>query len=318
MKYIFVWIAISALLIIFVPLCLNVAFVGDSGGGKTDEGTGDIDVYFALEDKVKTMSEEDYILGVLMAEMPAEFEVEALKAQAVAARTYMWEKVKNPDAVPMHNGGEICTDSSHCQAYISIEEAKNKWGKNASLYLKKCKNAVKETQGIIAVYENEPIKAVFHAYASGRTEDAEDVWGSEVAYLKSVESPGDELAPKFETEVEVSLEDFKEKLASKYGVDFSERLIGGITRSNGGAVSEIEVGNKSIKGTEIRTLFGLRSASFDIIPCEKSVVFKVKGYGHGVGMSQYGANYCAKQGMDYREILCKYYSGIDFASISKE
>jgi len=318
LKYIFVWIAILVFLIILVPLSLNIAFVSDVAGDRNGENTMDIDVYFALEDKVKTMPSEEYILGVLMAEMPAEFELEALKAQAVAARTYMAQKVKFSAATAEHRGGEICTDSTHCQAYISVEDAKKKWGKNASLYYKKCKNAVKSTEGVIAVFNGEPIKAVFHAYASGRTEDAEDVWGSKVEYLKSVDSPGDKLAPKFETEVEVSLEEFKDKLTKAYNVDFSDRLIGDINRSEGGAVTKIEIGNKTLKGTEIRTLFSLRSGCFDIVTSDDNIVFKVKGYGHGVGMSQYGANYYAKKGYKYEEILSKYYSGIDFDKISKE
>ncbi len=314
MKYIFSWIAFLLSITILFPLCLNVSFL--SGLKDDDEfGGGHIDVYFADADKVENMDIEEYILGVLMAEMPAEFELEALKAQAVAARTYLAEKMNTDSLRDEHKGGDICTDSSHCQAYICEKDAREKWGKNASLYFEKCKNAVESTDGVIAVYNGEPIKAVFHAYASGRTENAGDVWGSDVAYLKSVASPGDEAAPKFRTEAEFSIEDFKAKLSQAHDIDFSNKLIGEVSRSEAGTVLAIELGNKVLKGSEVRTVFGLRSSCFDIIPDEDSVVFKVTGYGHGVGMSQYGANYYAKNGDNYMEILKKYYSGIDFATM---
>ncbi|MBQ8587823.1 MAG: stage II sporulation protein D [Clostridia bacterium] len=302
------------LLVILFPICLNASFLS-AVKDEEDLGGDIIDVYFASFDEVIDMPREDYILGVLMAEMPAEFELEALKAQAVAARTYLAQKISTSSSDGRHKGGDICTDSSHCQAYVSEKDAKEKWGKNASLYFEKCKNAVKSTKGVIAVYNGEPIKAVFHAYAGGKTENAEDVWGSDVAYLKSVASPGDEYAPKFHTEAEFSIDEFKGKLAESHGVNFTDSLIGDISRSEGGAVLSIELGDKVLKGSEVRTVFGLRSSSFDIIPCEDTVVFKVTGYGHGVGMSQYGANYYAKNGDSYMEILKKYYSGIDFATI---
>jgi len=314
LKYIFSWIAFFVLLIILFPMCLNVSFLSKIKGD--EELGGDmINVYFDSADKLIVMPREEYILGVLMAEMPAEFEVEALKAQAVAARTYLVQKLSSASFDDRHNGGDVCTDSSHCQAYVSEKDAKEKWGKNASLYFKKCKNAVKSTEGVIAVYNGEPIKAVFHACAGGRTENASDVWGSDVAYLKSVASPGDEYAPKFRTEAEFSTDEFKAKLKESHGIDFTDRFIGNISRSEGGAVLSIELGDKVLKGSDVRMVFGLRSSSFDIIPCEESVVFKVTGYGHGVGMSQYGANYYAKNGDNYMEILKKYYSDIDFATL---
>ncbi len=313
MKYIFFWIAILMVLIILLPLCLNVAFVDGDKQNTQAKQSAEIDVYIASSGKVAAMEREEYILGVLMAEMPAEFELEALKAQAVAARTYMAQKMKSEADADKHKGASVCTDSSHCQAYVSEEEAKIKWGKNASLYFEKCKKAVSETQDIIAVYKGEPIKAVFHAIAGGRTENACDVWGTDVAYLRSVESKGDALAPKYETSVEIPMDEFKKTLSEKCGVSFENGIIGEITRSEGGTVATVCIGDKLIKGTQIRTLFSLRSAYFDIIPCENSIVFNVRGYGHGVGMSQYGANYCAKEGMTYDKILTKYYSGIEFA-----
>ncbi len=316
MKYFFGWVAFFAFLIILLPLCINMRF-SDERSVEDFLGGDDIQVYFASEDRVVSMKTEEYIRGVLMAEMPAEFELEALKAQAVAARTYMAEKIVGESEDKEHRGAQVCTDSSHCQAYITDEEAKDKWGKNASLYFKKCKNAVKETSGVIAVYNNEPIKAVFHSVSGGRTENASDVWGGELVYLKSVSSPGEENAPKYKTEAEYSLDEFKKRLTKEYNTDFSKGLLGEITRTEGGSVKTIEIGNCVLKGTDVRRIFDLSSADFEIVINEDIVVFKVTGYGHGVGMSQYGANYYAKEGLDYKEILKKYYSGIDFAKLGE-
>ncbi len=314
MKYFLIWLAILCFLIILFPLCLNVSF--HSGRNEKNAGEQDrTDVYLVSDDKVVTMNTEDYIRGVLMAEMPAEFEEEALKAQAVAARTYMVQKRSVNTDKSVHKGADVCTDPSHCQAYVKDSEADKKWGKNASLYFKKCKNAVESTQGIIAVHENEPIKAVFHSISGGRTENAEDVWGSEVAYLKSVESPGEESAPKYRTKVTVTLDEFKTKLKEAYGVDFSPGLVGETVRSEGGNVLTIEVGNKILKGTDIRKTFSLASSDFEVSAEGDKVIFSVLGYGHGVGMSQYGANHYAKEGYDYKQILKTYYQGIEFKSM---
>ncbi len=302
--------------IILVPLCFNAAFMHDDGTKNDGIIDSKIDVYFASDDKVKSMDIEEYILGVLAAEMPASFELEALKAQAVAARTYTAEKVLSASGKSHENGADICTDYSHCQAYITVEQAKKKWGKNASSLLEKCKKAVSETKNVVAIYNNEPIKAVFHAYSAGRTEDASDVWGGTVSYLKSVDSPGDLKVPDYESEVKVPLDEFKEKLHKKYDVDFSEKIIGKSVKTEGGAVDTIEIGNRKLKGTEVRSLFALKSACFEVVPCEEYILFKVKGYGHGVGMSQYGANYYAKEGYTYDEILKKYYTGIKLGYLS--
>lgn len=314
LKYIVIWVTFLALIVIAFPLWLNLNY---SDRPDVYSSQTSIDVYFASEDKTETMNFEDYITGVVMAEMPASFEIEALKAQAVAARTYTIEKIKSAKKNAFHKGADICTDFSHCQAFVSNNDAKTKWGKDYNKYLKKCQDAVNETIGMVAMYENKPIKAVFHAFAGGKTENASDVWGTDVSYLKSVESPGDKSAPKFKTEKELSLEEFKNILKSETDVDFSENIVGKITYTEGGAVANAELGNKTFKGTKIRQLFSLRSACFEIENRGDSILFRVKGYGHGVGMSQYGANYYAKKGLKYDEILKKYYSGIDVVRIDK-
>jgi len=314
LKLFFTWIAIFVVLSVAFPITLNIFLFGAEREIHKDN-SGYIDVYFVSEDKVVNMKTEDYIRGVLMAEMPGEFEVEALKAQAVASRTYMAQKATVSSAAQEHKGADVCTDYAHCQAYISDDEAKNKWGKNARRYLKKCKNAVDDTSGIIAVFDDEPIKAVFHSVSGGRTENASDVWGADVKYLRSVDSPGEESAPGYTSEVKIGLDEFKAKLSDSFGIDFSEGIVGETIRSDGGKVKTIQLGNKTIKGTEMRTAFGLKSTNFDIKISGEDVVFSVRGYGHGVGMSQYGANHLAKQGKGYREILKKYYNGIEFKSL---
>jgi len=315
MKFILLWVAILFALTVLVPICMNVS-TDIKINNTQNENTGDsIRVYFKDKSEVKTMNTEDYILGVVMAEMPAEFEVEALKAQSVAARTYLYEKLYYNGDDPLHHGGDICTDSTHCQAYISVSQAKKKWGKNASSYLKKCKKAVSETNGIIAEYNDKPIKAVFHAISSGKTENANDVWGSDVAYLKSVDSPGDVDAPNFISTKIIDAEEFKKEMSAKYNCDFSRPLYENINRSDSGYVESLVVGGVTVKGKDIRQIFGLRSANFEISQSEGNLTFNVKGYGHGVGMSQYGANYFAKEGLNFEEILKKYYSDINLVSV---
>ena len=175
---------------------------------------------------------------------------------------------------------------------------------------KKCKKAVFDTLGEVAFYKGEPINAVFHAYSHGKTENAEDVWGTKVEYLISVDSPGDLELPKLKSEVEISIVDFKDIMQKEYGCVFEGELMGDVSFTQGGAVDTLFIGNKHIRGTDIRKTFGLKSASFSLQVLGDIVKFNVKGYGHGVGMSQYGANYYAKQGLKYDEILKKYYTGI--------
>ena len=313
MKYFFAWIAFFVFLTILLPLLLNMNF-SENQKQKPPRNDSGIRVYFTSEDKVKTMKTEEYIRGVLMAEMPAEFEIEALKAQAVAARSYMAEKSKNTVKDDVHPDADVCTDSSHCQAYLSDTDAKAKWGKNADKYFDKCCNAVESTAGVVAVYNDEPIKAVFHSVSGGKTENASDVWSGNVSYLKSVDSPGEESSPKYESTAEFTMDEFKSKLKQELSIEYSGE-IGNVIRSEGGAVKSMQISGNTVKGTDMRRVFGLNSANFEIKIVDDTVVFSVIGYGHGVGMSQYGANHCAKQGMNYKEILSKYYNGISFAKL---
>lgn len=274
-----------------------------------------VSVYIKSEDKVVEMNKSQYLKEVVSAEMPASFEKEALKAQAVAARSYLEARiaVNNPDdKQSIHKGAPVCTDSTHCKAWITETKRKELWGSDAEKNWKKISQAVEETSGEVMTYDGEIISAVFHSVSSGKTEASKDVWGGERPYLVSVESPGDKQSPKYKSEKEMSLTDFK-KIAKEniYGADFSKEIVGDIKRSEAGGILEISIGGVMIKGTALRSIFGLRSTNVDVTVSGDNVHFDVRGYGHGVGMSQYGANYLAAEGKDYKEILKTYYTGID-------
>ena len=308
MKFYKFKIAFLFLFLMFVP----VITVNLYPHHKAETERGNIITVFDCElNACIDISEFEYLTGVVCAEMPAQFHTEALKAQAVAARTYFWQKgqcSKHPDA-------HICTDSSHCQAYKSCEKLKNQWGNDYEKYYNKIAQAVKDTGNEIIVYKGEPISAVFHSTSSGKTENSSDVWGGDKPYLKSVESTEDELSPKYSSSVTVSLDEFKDKIKSaQNNVDFGKELLSDIRFTEGGAVEKIKIGGVDFKGVQIRTLFSLASANFDIDIIGDDVVFDVRGYGHGVGMSQYGANFMAEKGKGYKDILKKYYTDVDIVS----
>lgn len=275
---------------------------------------GQTPVRVLLEDgQVTEMTMADYLWSVVAAEMPASFEVEALKAQAVTARTYTTWKMGAGEAD--HPDADVCTDINCCQAFLSKEKAAANWGTAAEEYTEKIRTAVSETDGQIITYDGQPIQAVFFSSAAGRTEDAVAVWGNSVPYLVGVDSPEGESVPNYHTEVTLAAEEFRETFLQRYpGADLSgtpEAWFQNETFTASGRVATIDVGGITVKGTELRSMFGLRSTSFTVETQNDSVTFQVTGYGHGVGMSQYGANALAKQGKTYEEILAWYYTGIE-------
>ena len=291
-----------------------VFFLVNLHNGRTDikknPSTGEINVYFADKNKTETVELEEYLRGVVAAEMPASFEKEALKAQAVAARSYALYRMENPTAE--HPQAAVCTDFSHCKAYKTEEELKKGWGEKNAEYSEKIADAVYQTAGEIITYNGEVAMAVFHSQAgSGRTENSKDVWGGDVPYLISVESHGENTAPNFYSTAVFSFDEFKEKLLSKKSdaVINSPEDISTPEVSEGGSVKSIKIGDKEFTGRDIRSLFGLRSSCFKIKSDKSTVTFEVTGYGHGVGMSQYGANTMAKEGYNYVQILTHYYTG---------
>lgn len=316
-RYIFyaAFFLISALIL---PLCVFfIMQFQDNLSEKPKKHSGqDISVYFSDEKVIKEMDIEEYLMGVVCAEMPASFEKEALKAQAVAARSYAIYRMENPSGE--HTGAAVCTDFAHCKAYKKIETAQKEWGKDADKYSEKIKQAIEETAGEILTYNGEVALAVFHSQSGGgRTENSSDVWGGDVPYLVSVESHGEENAPNFYSSAIFSFEEFKEKILSQ---NSEAKLntpedIGKSEISEGGSVKSITIGGVDFTGREIRTLFNLRSSCFKIFADGENVRFEVTGYGHGVGMSQYGANTMAKEGFDYKKILTHYYSGTQIEGV---
>ena len=257
----------------------------------------------------------DYLWGVVAAEMPASFELEALKAQACAARTYT--VVRQNSGSDKHPGADICEDSTCCQAYIEREAALARWGLNAQEYEEKMSLAVEGTVGLGILYEGQPIQALFFSSAAGRTVDAVEVWGNAVPYLTSVDSPEGDEVPNYHSTVTVPLDEFKSKLLAQYPqADLSGEPAGwfaNLVPNSAGGVETVDIGGTTVGGGSLRTLFGLRSTSFTVSASADGVTFSVTGYGHGVGMSQYGANALAKEGKSYDEILKWYYTGIDVA-----
>jgi stage II sporulation protein D len=285
-----------------------------------------INVYFAAEKQSKQMDMEEYIKGVVAAEMPASFELEALKAQAVAARTFAYGRIANvyKSKPGVHDSDDICTDSTHCQAWISKETAKKNWGIFfGSRNWNKIEKAVNETKGIIVTYNGQIANTLFHSNSGGRTENSEEVWdGVNVPYLRSVLSSGEEASKEFEMTTLVKTKDFIDIFKSKYpDINVGKDVFSGIKVLNyttGGRVGNIKIGNTTMKGTEFRSLLSLRSSNFKINRFDKvTLKITVTGNGHGVGMSQWGADSLAKKGGTFIEILKYYYTGVNLMTIGQ-
>ena len=265
-----------------------------------------------------TLTLADYLWRVVAAEMPASFEREALRAQAVTARTYTLYQM-GIGTNPNHPEADMCTDIACCQAYLDPDQAAANWGDGASAYAAKITDAVSSTDGQAIFYEGALIDAVFFSSAAGRTLNAVEVWGGSVPYLTGVESPEGEEVPNYHTTVAVSLEDFRETFLAQYPqADLSGAPSGwfqSLRPTSSGGVNTVEVGGVVVKGSELRSLFGLRSAHFTVTAGAEGVTFSVTGYGHGVGMSQYGANAMARAGASWQEILEHYYTGVTIAPL---
>jgi stage II sporulation protein D len=282
---------------------------------ETTEAAGDEDAVVRVlaneSDSIVTVKERDYIIGCVAAEMPVTYDIEALKAQAVACRTFLkWKKAQGGDE--SLNGADV-TDTPTHQAYISVEKMKEKWGDSFEKYYKKISQAVDSVSGRTITYDGEPIMAVFHALSTGKTEDAKNVWGYEVPYLKSVESEGDRLSPTYSSTLVLSAEEFERLASGIDGVTPSgepEKYIGKTEYTDAGTVKSVVLCGKELSGSAVRDAFSLKSAAFTLKYTEGSFIFSVSGYGHFVGMSQYGADYLAKQGAKYDEILRHYYTGV--------
>ena len=251
--------------------------------------------------------------------MPADFSEEALKSQAVVARTYTIYKIMNNNK--KHGEADICDNSNCCQAWITKEDRLARWDENLrESNWNKIVNAVNSTQGKIITYENKPINAFFHSNSGGKTEVPINVWGgSGYPYLQVVETSGEDAYTQYYSEIELNKKEFEEKIRKKHAdliIDFNKAdCIQIAENTDGGRVRTLKVGNLNLSGVEIRTILGLKSANFTVEVKESTIKFSVIGYGHGVGMSQTGADAMAKQGSNYEEIIKHFYAGVEIVDM---
>jgi len=277
-----------------------------------------IKLLHAENGEIEEVPLDEYLYGVVSAEMPASFELEALKAQATVARTYTIYQIENNGT--KHENAHICDSSTCCQAWISKENRLAKWAENErDAYWQKIMQAVNETTGKIITYEGKPINAFFHSNSGGVTESSVNIWGGiEYPYLKSVETAGEEGYSQYSSEISFTKEELINKIKETHQeieIDWNqENSIQILEYTDSGRVRTIKFGNINIAGTEARTILGLRSTNFVINVIEDKITFSVTGYGHGVGMSQTGADSLAKQGSGFEEIIKHFYTGVKISN----
>lgn len=263
---------------------------------------------------IEEIALDEYLYGVVSAEMPVDFDIEALKAQAIVARTYTIYKIQQNQS--KHGDAHICDDSACCQAWINKEDRFARWDEDKrEENWNKIVLAVSQTKGKIITYDGKPINAFFHSNSGGSTEAPVNVWGgSGYPYLQTVETSGEDGYSQYSSELEISKEDFISKIKEKYSdfnIDFNnQECIKIIEFTSGGRIKTIKIGNHNFSGVEVRTIFGLRSANFSI-EINDNIKFNVTGYGHGVGMSQTGADSLAKQGYGCEDIIKHFYTGVE-------
>ncbi len=263
--------------------------------------------------EVEELDLDTYLLGVVSGEMPAHFEEEALKAQAVVARTYTLYKITNGSK---HENADVCDSAECCQAWITKEYRLSRWEEDVrESNWAKIEKVVNSTKGKIITYDGKPINAFFHSNSGGSTDTATAVWGgTNYPYLQAVQTSGEDAYDQYNSEVSVNKEEFISKIKkyhSDFKIDFNkEDQIQILEYTEGNRIKNVKIGNLNLSGVEVRTIFGLRSANFQINIEGDNVKFKVTGYGHGVGMSQTGADSLAKQGKNYEEIIKHYYTGV--------
>jgi stage II sporulation protein D len=342
MKYIiFLTIAIIIGAVIFIPATLTIFLrqpetpqppsplqtAENTVETKTlTENTADdilISVYIEPAGQTITLPLEEYLIGVVAAEMPAAFETEALKAQAVAARTYAAKKMRifGGNGYPGRPDADISSNYAVGQAFAENGELKAKWGKDYEKYLNKIAHAVNSTHGIVITHNGYLITAAYHSTSGERTASSKEVWGTDFPYLQSVNCSWDKLAPRYTDSKEISRTELMAKLGADVGIpayakDNSVSLpMNILERTESGRVAKLEIGGKIISGQEAREKLRLRSTNFTIEPNGASFLIKTVGYGHGVGLCQYGANGQAKEGRNFRQILNYYYQNITFMNL---
>ncbi|MBQ2897423.1 MAG: stage II sporulation protein D [Clostridia bacterium] len=256
-----------------------------------------------------SMPFEEYVWRATAKEVPSSFEDDAIMAQAVAVRTYAYRKLGKK--ISEHNGADVCTDFNHCTAFLLPGDEEKTYGENAKQLCKRYRTLSKKTQNQILTYNNEPILAAFHAISSGRTEKSSDVWSEQLPYLINVDSELDKNVNGYLSTVSLKQTELK-----NYFSDNADTNISIISRTDGGNVKEINIFGNIYTGQDVRNKLNLRSANFSVKKNKDEYIFEVYGYGHGVGMSQCGANEYAKKGMDYQKILLKYFPNTVLSTIN--
>ena len=293
---------IAILLAVVVPACLyrvaELLYMAKRPAEQPEQTRPPVTVEVLVKGAVQQMELDTYLAGVLREEMPASFEVEALKAQAVAARTYTLKNRK-------HSQAAVCTDPGCCQAYCAEKDYLA--AGHTRQELDRIKKAVAETTDLVLTYEGELIDATYFSCSGGKTEDAVAVWGNDVPYLRAVDSPGEEGATHYVDTVTFSAD----HVADCLGLNKADLSIGAVTYTSGGGVDSICIGAATFRGTQVRTLLGLRSTVFVMTVAGDTVTVTTKGFGHRVGMSQYGADAMAASGHSCEEILAHYYPGTE-------
>ncbi|MGN1419347.1 MAG: stage II sporulation protein D [Acutalibacteraceae bacterium] len=266
--------------------------------------------------KVVQMNMKDYLIGAVSSEISPFYEEEAIKAQAVACYTYAKWLMLNADRSQI-DGADISDSPETHQGYYDEDELKERWGDKYESYKQKIESCVSSVLGKYMTYNNEPIIACYHSLSSGKTEDALTVWGKDIEYLKSVSAPGDKLSPDYDSSVTLTEEEFSQKCKSLGDLSLPKKAsdwVKDLKTSKNGFVTSVKIGSKTFDGNDIRSAFSLKSPYFTVKYEDAKFTFSVVGYGHGLGMSQYSADYMARQGSSYEEILKHFYTGIEIQS----
>lgn len=311
------------LLIFFIFIAAGLFFVRFLGYQESWEGSPQIRVYISSQRATAVMKVEEYLVGVVAAEMPAGFCEEALKAQVIAARTYALKKANNysREAMGEHPQAHICSKPEHCQGWLSDGEMRKKWGwLRYQEYRRKIQLAVKETFGQVITYQGKLIDPVYHSTCGGVTENAGEVWQYQLPYLKSASCTWDKNSPKYRSNVMISFSELEEKLGQPcQAVPVSglgnQSILQVREKTSTGRIKSLILGNQLWNATEFRRRLGLNSTSFSWHITEQGIEFTTTGYGHGVGMCQYGANGLAQEGKTAKQILTHYYSGVKIQKI---
>ncbi|MFC0525259.1 stage II sporulation protein D [Pontibacillus salicampi] len=311
------------LIILVLPTLIVIPFIGsnaeqqaqpvvatptESAQGNTlaDNPALMVSVLRSQTEEVDEVPLELYVARVVASEMPADFELEALKAQALAARTYIVQYLSNDDSSQV-------TDTVNHQVYKNDEELRVAWGTDYDWKMSKIEQAVSETKGEIITYQEKPITAAFFSTSNGYTENSEDYWPNKIPYLRSVESPWDAESPKYVDQQVFTKQQIEDKL--EVAITSNQPALSNISKTDSERVSTVTIGGKSFTGREIREALALNSSDFSVKYKNEHIIFTTKGYGHGIGMSQYGANGMAQEGNSYQDIVAHYYKDVKISQI---